>query len=126
MNLLNKLALFTNICLVILTIGAYIAPYFPPDTSVILATLGLIYSVLLIANVLFILYWLLVYPKWAIGSFLTLLLGYQSILGLFGFSFNNTFSISKDSSTINIASFNMQLSMPLRMIRGKERKMKTI
>lgn len=113
MNLFNKLVCIANIVLLILTIGAYLAPYFHPGTSSILAILGLAYSALLIANILFIIYWLLVNPKWAIGSFLILLVGYQSILGLVGFSFHNT--AIKDEFTLHIASFNMQLSMPLRV-----------
>lgn len=120
MNTFNKLTLFANIVLVILTFGAYLAPYLHPDTSVILAILGLVYPALLIANVLFVIYWLFVNPKWVIGSFLTLLIGYQSILGLVGFSFNNPIN-NKEVSTLNLASFNMQLSIPLRMIKEKER-----
>lgn len=121
MNLFNKLACFANIILVVLTFGAYVAPYLHPDTSVIIATLGLVFSALLIANVLFVIYWLLVNPKWAIGSFLTLLLGYQTVLGLVGISPNTSNELEP---TLNIASFNMQLSMPLRMIKGKARSIK--
>ncbi len=122
MKVFNKLACFANILLVLLTFGAYVAPYVHPDTSVIIATLGLVYSALLIANVLFVIYWLLVNPKWAIGSFLTLLIGYQTVLGLVGISFNNP--SEEKTPTLSVASFNMQLSMPLRMIRGKERSIK--
>ncbi len=118
MNLFNKLALFANVILLILTFGANIAPYVHPDTSAILAILGLAYSALLIANILFIIYWLLVNPKWAIGSILVLLIGYQSILGLVGFSFNN--ADVKGGVTLHIASFNMQLSLPVRISQGKE------
>ena len=120
MNLFNKLVRTANIVLLILTIGAYLAPYFHPDTNIVLTILGLVYSVLLIANVVFIIYWLLVNPKWAIGSFLVLLIGYQTVLGLIGFSSNNTTGNNK--STLKIASFNMQLSMPIRILKGKEKR----
>ena len=120
MNLFNKLVLFANIVLVILTFGAYLSPYFHPDTNIVLAILGLVFSALLIANGLFIIYWLLINPKWALGSFLTLLIGYQSILGLVGTSFFN--SNDKVEPTLHIGSFNMQLSMPVRTTKGKERK----
>ena len=120
MNLFNKLVIIANIVLLILTIGAYLAPYFHPDTNILLTILGLVYSALLIANVLFIIYWLLVNPKWAIGSFLVLLIGYQTVLGLVGFSLKNTGS--NDKPTLKVASFNMQLSMPIRRLKAKEKR----
>ena len=120
MNLFNKLALFANIILVFLTFGAYVAPYFHPNTNIIITTLGLVYSALLIANALFFIYWLLVNPKWALGSFITLLIGYRVVLGLVGVSFNTT--NEQKETTLSIASFNMQLSIPLRVVRGKKKR----
>lgn len=112
MKLFNKLILIGNILLILLTLGAYLAAYIPPSKSSLIAILGLGYPALLMTNIACILYWLLFKPKWALLSFLVLLLGFNHIFGLFGI--NNSKQAKTNTPTVNIASFNMQFSKPIR------------
>jgi len=112
MKLFNKLILIGNILLILLTLGSYLASYIPPGKSIVVAILGLGYPALLMVNIACILYWLIIKPKWALGSFFVLLLGINNIFGLFGI---NSFKQAKpNTATLKIASFNMQFSKPLR------------
>ena len=112
MKLFNRLIFLGNILLLLLTLGAYLASYIPPSKSSIIAILGLGYPALLMANIACILYWLLFKPKWALVSALVLLLGINHIFGLFGI--NIPAKAKANTTTLNIASFNMQFSKPIR------------
>ena len=112
MKLFNRLILIGNILLILLTLGSYLASYIPPSKSIVIAILGLGYPALLMANIACILYWLLLKPKWALASFFVLLLGINSIFGLF--TINNSTPAKADKTTVQIACFNMQFSKPVR------------
>ena len=111
MNLFNKLVLLVNFGLILATFGAYIAPYFHPESSALLAILGLGYTALLMGNICFIAYWLCLQPKWALASILTLVIGFKTVSGIIGFNMEQGEAIP--SETLNIASFNMQFSKPV-------------
>jgi endonuclease/exonuclease/phosphatase family metal-dependent hydrolase len=76
---------WANVVLIFLTFFAYLSPYIHPDTLWLFAVLGLFYPVLLVLNIAFIIYWLILKRRYALLSFACLLLGgnhFTSFVGL--------------------------------------------
>ena len=120
-KIFNRFLVFVNITLVVLTIGAYIAPYFHPNDAGLLAILGLGFPALLMANITFILYWIIVKIKYSLVSGLTLLIGFTPLLNIINLNTNTSFK--KDTSVISIANYNMQFLKP---VQQKNDRFKTI
>ena len=74
-----------NILLIIATLLAYMAPYINPNSIWILAIFGLAYPVLLVFNIAFIGFWLLVKNRLWLLSLACILLGishFNAIVGI--------------------------------------------
>ena len=122
MKLFNKLIFVGNTLLILLTLGAYLAPYIPPNKSSIIAILGLGYPALLMANIACILYWLLFKSKWALASFFVLLVGINNIFDLIGIQ--NSEQANANTTTLKVGTLNMQFSKPIRSGNKKQQKVK--
>lgn len=122
MKKINGFVAFLNIIVIILTIGAFIAPYFNPNASSILAIIGLGFPALFIANLAFILYWVLFNIKNCWWSVLILLVGGSSIMNIVNIQ---KASIPNDLATVvKVANYNMQFSKPVRSNVGWHRDIK--
>lgn len=108
MKFLRRTFLLGNIILIVITIGAYLAPYFSPESMEIFSFLGLVLPALLLVNFGYILFWLWFKPKYAWGSSLILLLGINSMSKIFNYSFEGSREINH--SSLKIGTFNMQFS----------------
>lgn len=117
MNKFNGFLVFCNILLIIITIGAYVAPYFHPKDSVFFAIIGLGFPALLMANIAFIIYWLLVKIRNSWGSTLALLVGFSPILNVVNIS--SPTSPSSTDTILEVANYNMQFSKPVRSTSGR-------
>jgi endonuclease/exonuclease/phosphatase family metal-dependent hydrolase len=73
-----------NFLLVILTLLSYFAPQTPPDKSWFLIFLGLGYPWLLLANFLYLIFWIFKWERWAWLSGITLLIGVVHIPSVVG------------------------------------------
>jgi endonuclease/exonuclease/phosphatase family metal-dependent hydrolase len=105
-SIFTKIAFFVNIIFAISLLVSYLAVYISPDKFWLIAFFGLAYPFLLLINLLFFLFWLILFKK---GLFLSL------IIILFGFNYiNKTIQFSskhlkKDSESIKVLSYNVRL-----------------
>ena len=102
----NKLLVFCNIVLTVLTFLAYFLPFLAPTWFPFLSVLTLVLPLFLILNGLFFAYWLLQFKRQMVLSGLVLLLGITFINKFYKFS-------SKDSETTDkdfvVMSYNVRL-----------------
>lgn len=103
----KKIFIVSNIILVILFVLALMTPYLNPRTWWFVAVLGLGFPFLLLLNLLFVIFWLVFRSRWAILSFLALLLSYTNIRAFYSFHRSRPFSVAKDSSTLRILTWNV-------------------
>ncbi len=96
---------YLNLLLSALFMLSVAAGYIPPSKFPFLSVLGLVFPLLLFANLLFLLFWLTVRRKSVLLSLGVLLLAFPSVARHFGFSLSNT-SIS--GKKIKIISYNVQ------------------
>ncbi len=99
----SNILLFFNFAAVAALLLSYLSVYVPPDKFWIPSFFGLAYPFILIANILFILYWLLTKPKYSFFSFLVI---------LFGFGFLSRYiqlsGKTQESTTIKVLSYNVR------------------
>lgn len=106
----NSLLRSGNLILSGLTFAAYAASYFSPYTYWPLAFLGLIYPWLALANLGFVLLWVVRKQRiWALLSALTLLLGWNHFKGLVGMHFA---SGKGEDNLVQIMSYNVRRFQP--------------
>lgn len=84
-------------------ISVYISVYIPPDKFWIPAFIGLSYPFLLVANVLFIVFWLVVRWKYALLSFVAIVSGFGSFAGFIQFG-----GKSADNTNVRVMSYNVR------------------
>ncbi len=104
MKFLDRLMLWGNIGVIIMTLFAYIAPHVNPNYTWVLSFFGVFYPVLILFNFLFITYW--VFRKWALiwPSLVCLLLGYNQFFGFIAF---NAPKGDTEKDNISIVNYNI-------------------
>lgn len=81
----SKFILVLNIIAIIFLLTSYLAPYSDPAIIWIMPFFGLAYPIFLIINILFVIFWLIRLPKFAIFSLLAILMGWGIIQNYIGF-----------------------------------------
>lgn len=107
-HLFSKLMLVLNTFAIISLLISYLASYADPATIWIMPFFGLAYPVFLIINILFVFYWLIRLPKFALLSLVTILLGWnviQNYIGFRGESF--TPNLKSSESNIRVMTYNV-------------------
>ena len=89
LSFFTKLLLFINCGFALALLISYLAPVVDPRTFWPVAFFGLAYPPLLLANVIFIVLWLIARSKLALVSLITILLGWNALNNNIGFSFFN-------------------------------------
>ncbi len=85
LNLFLKFILLLNILAITALTASYFAAFISPEKFWPLSFLGLAYPVLLLSNIIFIFFWLLL-KRWFFAlSLIAILLGYNSLLNTIGF-----------------------------------------
>jgi endonuclease/exonuclease/phosphatase family metal-dependent hydrolase len=100
----SKIILVLNVLLVLATFCAYFAPKIDPHQFWIFSFFGLFYPIFVIANLVFVCYWLFVDMKYSLVSILAILVGWSNIGSYIGY---NTDKISNNPHDISIISFNI-------------------
>ncbi len=85
LSILDKLLFFVNSILAAVLLISFLSYYISPQTISIISIISLIVPYLIMANALFVVYWLLKFKRAFLISLLILLLGYQYITKLYGF-----------------------------------------
>lgn len=107
----SKTILFANLIAAALLLLSYTASIIDPHSFWPIAFLGLAYPLFLLLNILFIIYWLLRAPKFALVSLLCILAGYKFLTGYIGFRETTAITVPKSSQnfvrvmTYNVHSF---------------------
>ena len=102
-----KLFLLLNIIAVIPLLGSYLAAYIPPDQFWPVAFIGLAYPVLVILNLLFVIFWLILLRKYFIISLLAIALGWPHILT--HIRYNGAPDTDTAGTKIKVMSYNVRL-----------------
>lgn len=82
-SLSKRLLIALNILAVIALFLAYLSTYISPEKMVFLAVFGIAYGVILVVNLFFILFWLLVKKRIALISTIAILIGFSHLSAYF-------------------------------------------
>ena len=104
LSIFNKVIFFLNSLLALFTFIAIVIPFVPVTAIPSLAVLSLIFPLLVIANFIFLLYWLLVKKRHFLLSGTMILLWYFVLGPFYQFSGNPTGK--EDNRTFSVMSFN--------------------
>ncbi len=104
----SKTILLANMVAVGMLLLSYMAPFTDPHTFWPVSFLGLAYPGLLLINIVFIIYWLLCSPKFALISAITILMGFKFIGSYIGFRETTAIAVPKSSQNfIRVMTYNV-------------------
>ena len=72
-----------NMLVVLALLLAYLATYISPEKASVLAFFGIGYGILLVINIGFVVFWLLIKKRWALLSFLAIAIGFNHLAAYF-------------------------------------------
>jgi endonuclease/exonuclease/phosphatase family metal-dependent hydrolase len=107
MSFLNRIVYWCNLVVAFLLLVAFVLPYLPPKTFPTLSLLSLVVSLLIIANIVFAVYWAVRFQRRFFVSFTVLLVSY--------FYFNVFYEVSTEAdaseykNTLSVLSYNVRL-----------------
>ncbi len=102
-NFFRNILLIVNQVAVAALLGSYIARYIPPDKWWSPSILGLLYPYLLAVNLLFIILWLILKPRYLLYSLLVILIGWGTFSRFLQLSGNTS-----DTADISVVSYNVK------------------
>jgi endonuclease/exonuclease/phosphatase family metal-dependent hydrolase len=103
----KRLCIFLNIIIAGLFIVACANVWLHPSKWWFFSLLGLGFPVLLILQLVFLTFWLILRQKWAVLSAFALLLGLSNIRVFFGFHFATSYKQEKKEGSIRILTWNL-------------------
>lgn len=106
-TLTKRIFIIANCAGALVLLAACLNAFLSPVKWWWISLLGLGFPFLLLLNLLFIVFWLVFRSRWALLSFITLLLAIPNIRVLIGFSSTTPLALEKDSSTLRILSWNV-------------------
>lgn len=107
-SVFNKTILLFNLIAAGLLLLSYTASFTDPQTFWPLAFFGLAYPLFLLLNILFIIYWLLRSPKYALISTICIVIGYKFLTGYIGFRESTAITVPKSSQNfIRVMTYNV-------------------
>lgn len=86
MKFFDRTILLINLGAAVALLLAYIAPHINPGMTWVLSFFGLFYPVILLINILFILYWVFIKPKYIIVSLICIAIGWSQLKNFIGFN----------------------------------------
>lgn len=101
----KSLMIIINILIVICLLMSYAAGYISPAKFWLFAFFGIAYPLFLLLNILFILFWILLWKKYFLLSLVTILIGYRQIQSLIPFSFSEERNLP--SGAMKVLTFNV-------------------
>ncbi len=78
-SFLTRIFLLTNVAAALVFLVATIAPYLNPAQWWVLSFAGLGFVIVFVLLILFLLFWIIVHPRYALISGITLLIGWKAI-----------------------------------------------
>lgn len=108
LNVFNKLVLTANIVAVTCLLIAYLSSYINPNTFWPVAFFGLAYPAILLVNIVFIIYWLISRPMYALLSFMGIMIGWNVLTNYIGFRESSAIMVPKSSEGfIRVLTYNV-------------------
>lgn len=105
----HKIIFFINCICALLLIASYGASYISPEIFWPLSFLGLAYPIILLANITFIIYWLLFRKKHVLLSLIIILAGFNHLQTHFQIYFGSNKVENAESNMLKIVSYNVRL-----------------
>ena len=106
-SLINRFFLGLNILLCIALFISYLAGVVDPQKAWLIAFFGLAYPMILLANVVFVFYWLF-FKKWyLLLSLITIMCGWSVLINNIGFHKQLDDPVLKDGNTIRMMTYNV-------------------
>ena len=99
--------IYTNIGVVTLFLLACIAPYLNPQKWWLISFLGLVFPFLLVIVLIYLLWWLILWRRYALISGMAIVMGIKSISVFFSFHNSGSFRYNKEPGTIRVVSWNV-------------------
>ena len=121
LKLFEKLLFVVNTLLAFALLLSYLMPYIEPERFAFLSVLSLGVPFLIIANAIFMIYWLLKVKRQLLLSAIVLAIGYNHVLSLYKFS--GSLNIS-DPNNISVMNYNVRLFNTFNWIDDPELKTK--
>jgi endonuclease/exonuclease/phosphatase family metal-dependent hydrolase len=104
----SKTILFANLVAALFLLLSYTASFIDPHSFWPIAFFGLAYPLFLLLNILFIVYWLISSPKFALISLLCILAGFKFLTGYIGFRETTAIAVPKSSENfIRVMTYNV-------------------
>src|SRR5258705_3612122 len=116
----KRFFIYCNFIVVFCFLLSCLAPYLNPQKWWFISFLGLGFPFLLLLVILFLTGWLLVLrPRYALISVITLLLGIKSISVFFAFHNSKAFNNEKEIKTLRVATWNVARFIEMRRNNNK-------
>ncbi len=107
LSLINKIVLWLNIFLCCALLLSYLAPSTDPKQLWVIAFFGLAYPYLLMANIIFIIYWLLFKRWYSLISIACIAIGWSVLRENVGFHFQQTGSDPLNGNLVHMMTYNV-------------------
>jgi endonuclease/exonuclease/phosphatase family metal-dependent hydrolase len=112
--------IYCNIIVVFFFLLSCLAPYLNPQKWWLISLLGLMFPVLLLLVILFLTWWLIILkPRIALISGISLLLSLNSIIIFFAFHMTGGFKYKKEPGTIRVATWNVDRFIEMKRNNNK-------
>ena len=99
--------LILNILVSVAFLLACLAPGLDPSKWWAISLLGLGFGLLVVTLIAFILFWLVIKPRFILLSLIPMLIGYKSISVFFGFHVAEKFNYQKEKTVLRVAHWNV-------------------
>lgn len=106
-KLTKRFFIILNILLSVIFFIACLAPFLNPAQWWLVGFLGLAVPYLIVVHIFALIFWLAIKPKWALLSFITLVIGYRQIAVLFAWNINSKFSQQKKAGNVRLVDWNV-------------------
>lgn len=104
-SILKKILYFLNLCAVGCLLASYLSGYISPDKFWIFAFFGLAYPIFLIINLLFVIFWLIIWKRFIFVSLIGIIIGFNSLLAIYPIRLSRQKAIIYPA--VKIVSFNV-------------------
>lgn len=108
-SLIQRILFIVNMLAVIAISLSYLSMFVSPENFWMFAFMGLSYPILLIINILFVFYWLILRKKIVLFSLLIILIGWNKVGDLYQLNSTDTEVIISKDSLLKVMSYNVRL-----------------
>ncbi len=118
-SVLRGLLIFFHGMIALVFLLASLSPYLDPQKWWHIGVLALGMPILLIFLILFLFFWLIVSPRYALISVVALLVGWKSIASIFAFNAPSSFTYTKPKKVLRVVSWNVARFIELKRNNNK-------